>query len=41
VRSGQVKVPKGFGYWLLKFDGVLANKDKEIEGPGRERRSAH
>ena len=22
VRSGQVKAPEGFGYWLLKFDGV-------------------
>lgn len=22
VRSGQVKAPKGFSYWLLKFDGV-------------------
>ena len=21
VRSGQVKAPEGFGYWLLKFDG--------------------
>jgi serine/threonine-protein kinase HipA len=33
VRSGQVKAPKGFGYWLLKFDGVRANKDKELEDP--------
>jgi serine/threonine-protein kinase HipA len=33
VRSGQVKAPKGFGYWLLKFDGVQANKDKELEDP--------
>ena len=22
VRSGQVKAPEGFGYYLLKFDGV-------------------
>lgn len=29
VRSGQVKAPEGFGYWLLKFDGVSGNKDKE------------
>ena len=21
VRSGQVKLPEGFGYWLIKFDG--------------------
>jgi serine/threonine-protein kinase HipA len=33
VRSGQVKAPPGFGYWLLKFDGVSANKDKELEDP--------
>jgi serine/threonine-protein kinase HipA len=33
VRSGQVKAPPGFGYWLLKFDGVTANKDKELEDP--------
>ena len=23
----------GFGYWLLKFDGVSSNKDKELEDP--------
>ncbi|HEX4051660.1 MAG TPA: type II toxin-antitoxin system HipA family toxin [Steroidobacteraceae bacterium] len=33
VRSGQVKAPSGFEYWLLKFDGVSANKDKELEDP--------
>lgn len=33
VRSGQVKAPKGFGHWLLKFDGVSANRDKEVEDP--------
>jgi serine/threonine-protein kinase HipA len=33
VRSGQVKAPGGFDYWLLKFDGVSANKDKELEDP--------
>ena len=33
VRSGQVKAPAGFDYWLLKFDGVTANKDKELEDP--------
>jgi len=33
VRSGQVKAPLGFDYWLLKFDGVSANKDKELEDP--------
>jgi serine/threonine-protein kinase HipA len=33
VRSGQVKAPEGFGYWLLKFDGVRGNKDKELADP--------
>jgi serine/threonine-protein kinase HipA len=33
VRSGQVKAPAGFDYWILKFDGVSANKDKELEDP--------
>jgi serine/threonine-protein kinase HipA len=33
VRSGQVAAGKGFGYWLLKFDGVTGNKDKELEDP--------
>ncbi len=27
IRSGQVKAPKGFTYWLLKFDGV---EDKKL-----------
>jgi serine/threonine-protein kinase HipA len=33
VRSGQVTAPPGFNYWLLKFDGVSANKDKDLEDP--------
>jgi len=33
VRSGQVSAGKGFEYWLLKFDGVSGNKDKELEDP--------
>jgi serine/threonine-protein kinase HipA len=33
VRSGQVRAPAGFDYWLLKFDGVSANQDKELEDP--------
>lgn len=33
VRSGQVTAPEGFGYWLLKFDGVSGNRDKELEDP--------
>jgi len=33
VRSGQVDAGAGFEYWLLKFDGVTGNKDKELEDP--------
>lgn len=33
VRSGQVTAPEGFGYWLLKFDGVSGNRDKELADP--------
>lgn len=33
VRSGQIDAGKGFSYWLLKFDGVYGNKDKELEDP--------
>jgi len=33
VRSGQVTAPPGFEYWLLKFDGVKDNKDKELADP--------
>ncbi len=33
VRSGQVKAPPGFGYWLMKFDGVSGNRDKELDDP--------
>ena len=33
VRSGQVRAPAGFGYWLLKFDGVHGNRDKELDDP--------
>ena len=29
VRSGQVKAPEGFDYWLLKFDGVEDDKLKD------------
>lgn len=28
-RSGQVDAPPGFEHWLLKFDGVSENRDKE------------
>ena len=33
VRSGQVNAGEGFEYWLLKFDGVSGNRDKELEDP--------
>jgi len=29
VRSGQVKAPEGFTYWLLKFDGIENDKLKD------------
>jgi serine/threonine-protein kinase HipA len=33
VRSGQISAGDGFEYWLLKFDGVRGNKDKELDDP--------
>ncbi|MGY8814999.1 MAG: type II toxin-antitoxin system HipA family toxin [Gammaproteobacteria bacterium] len=33
VRSGQVKTKEGFEYWILKFDGVSNNRDKELADP--------
>lgn len=33
VRSGQVLAGEGFSYWLLKFDGVSGNRDKELDDP--------
>jgi len=33
VRSGQADAPSGFEHWLLKFDGISANKDKELNDP--------
>lgn len=33
VLSGQVRAPKGFGYWLLKFDDIENNRDKENADP--------
>jgi serine/threonine-protein kinase HipA len=33
VRSGQIDAGPGFQHWLLKFDGVHGNKDKELEDP--------
>jgi serine/threonine-protein kinase HipA len=33
IRSGQVQPSQGFEPWLLKFDGVSANRDKELNDP--------
>ncbi len=33
VRSGQVDPGAGFSSWLLKFDGVAGNRDKELDDP--------
>lgn len=33
VRSGQVTADAGFEYWLMKFDGVKNNRDKELADP--------
>lgn len=32
-RSGQIRNDSAFTYWLMKFDGVAGNKDKEIADP--------
>ena len=32
-RSGQLDLPDGFEHWLLKFDGVSENADKEVADP--------
>jgi serine/threonine-protein kinase HipA len=33
VRSGQVSAGDGYSYWLLKFDGVAGNRDRELDDP--------
>jgi len=33
VRSGQVPAAPGFEPWLIKFDGVRGNRDKELDDP--------
>jgi serine/threonine-protein kinase HipA len=32
-RSGQAPAGKGFGQWLMKFDGVHGNRDRELADP--------
>ena len=36
IRSGQINAGKGFEYWLLKFDDISNNKDKDIKPDGKE-----
>lgn len=33
VRSGQVNAGEGFDHWILKFDGVSGNRDRELDDP--------
>ncbi len=35
VKSGQVKAPKGFSYWIIKFDGVHDSQFGATAGYGR------
>ena len=32
-RSGQVDVAAGFQHWILKFDGIVNNRDREVADP--------
>ncbi|HBL74985.1 MAG: toxin HipA [Bacteroidetes bacterium GWF2_42_66] len=41
VRSGQVKAPRGFTYWILKFDGVTDNQFGISNGYGRVEMAYH
>lgn len=36
VRSGQINAGKGFEYWLLKFDDIANNRDKDKEPDNKE-----
>ena len=33
LRSGEANIKEGFSHWLLKFDGVADNGDKELADP--------
>lgn len=35
IRSGQISAGEGYEYYLIKFDGVENNKDKEKEADGK------
>lgn len=32
-RSGQIVIPPGYEHWIIKFDGITNNRDKEIADP--------
>jgi serine/threonine-protein kinase HipA len=32
-RSGQLPADRGFGHWIMKFDGVRGNRDREGDDP--------
>ncbi|MGB5075406.1 MAG: HipA domain-containing protein, partial [Bacteroidota bacterium] len=32
-RSGQISADDGFEYWIMKFDGISNNRDKELADP--------
>jgi len=32
-RSGQINIPPGYEHWIMKFDGITNNRDKEISDP--------
>ncbi len=32
-RSGQASVDEGFSHWIMKFDGIQGNRDKELADP--------
>lgn len=34
IRSGQIDAGSGYEYWLIKFDGVSNNKDREAQADG-------
>lgn len=36
IRSGQINAGKGYEYWLLKFDDISNNKDKDLESDNKE-----
>lgn len=41
VKSGQVKAPDGFSYWIVKFDGVVDSQFGVSEGYGQVEMAYH